>query len=113
MSADPIDDGVLQELAGRIAAALRPDRIVLFGSLARGESTGESDIDLFVQVPAGVETAQATAQAYAAIRPLRPKLDRSVDIVVKESSFVARYGDLVGTVVRAVMREGRELYAAR
>ena len=108
-----MDERVLQELADRIATAVHPDRIVLFGSLARGEATDDSDIDLFVQVPSGVETAQATAQAYAAIRPLRAKLDRSVDIVVKESSFVARYGDLVGTVVRPVLREGRELYAVR
>ena len=113
MSPDLIDEGVLQELAGRIADAVRPERIVLFGSFARGDATDDSDIDLFVEVPSGVETAQATTKAYAAIRPLRPRLGRSVDIVVKEHSFVARYGDLVGTVVRPVLREGRELYAAR
>lgn len=39
-----------REAADRIALALHPDRIVLFGSLAWGEPGQDSDIDLLVIV---------------------------------------------------------------
>jgi len=34
-----------------------------------------------------------------------------VDIVVVRKAYVERYGDLVGTVVRPALREGRVIYA--
>jgi hypothetical protein len=34
-----------------------------------------------------------------------------VDVVVVRTAYVQRYGDLVGTVVRPALREGKVLYA--
>lgn len=110
MAKTAIDQGLLDRLARLIATAVRPQRIVLFGSWARGEQESDSDLDLFVQVDAGRDVGQATQDACAAIRPLRPELGRGVDIVVKDAAFVERYGDLVGTVVRPALREGTVLY---
>ncbi len=97
-------------LARLIVRAVRPQRIVLFGSWARGEPEPDSDLDVFVQVEAGRDVGQATQDAYAAIRPLRRELGRGVDIVVKDAEFAERYGDQVGTVVRSALREGMVLY---
>jgi predicted nucleotidyltransferase len=107
-----LDNELLQALVRSIVAAVRPEKVVLFGSFARGDAGPDSDVDLFVQVDPGRDPGEVTTAAYAAIRPLRARLRRGVDIVVKERSFVERYGDLVGTVVRPVLREGKVLYAA-
>jgi predicted nucleotidyltransferase len=111
MNENELDDELLQALVESIVAALHPEKILLSGSFARGEAGPGSDVDLFVQVETGRSPGEATTKAYAAIRPFRPRLRRGVDIVVKERSFVERYGALVGTVVRPALREGKVLYA--
>ena len=110
MTTPALDEAILAEIVERIVAAVAPERIVLFGSHARSETDDYSDIDLFVQIEPGRSCAEASQTAYEAIRPLRSRLVCGVDIVVKDRSFVERYGDLVGTVVRPVLRDGRPLY---
>jgi predicted nucleotidyltransferase len=41
----------IQELADRIAREFKPDRIILFGSHARGTAGADSDVDLLVILP--------------------------------------------------------------
>lgn len=101
-----IEESTLAALVAALVEALRPEKIVLFGSAARGDAGPDSDIDLFVQVATG----EATRKCYAAIRPLRPEIPRGVDFIVHDRAFVERYGDLVGTIVRAVRRDGKVLY---
>ena len=42
---------LLQEIARRIRAMTTPERIILFGSYARGDAGADSDLDLLVIVP--------------------------------------------------------------
>lgn len=41
----------IQEVADSIARDFHPERIILFGSYARGQSTPDSDVDLLVVLP--------------------------------------------------------------
>ena len=105
-----IQESILARLVQTLVEALHPEKIVLFGSAARGDTGPDSDIDLFVQIAAGEDTGEAARRGYAALRPLRSVLPCGVDLVVKDRSFVERYGDLVGSVVRSVRRDGKVLY---
>lgn len=42
---------LLAEMVDRIRSAFRPERIILFGSTARGEATPASDVDLLIVAP--------------------------------------------------------------
>jgi predicted nucleotidyltransferase len=44
-------DPTLAEIVRRLVAAYQPERIYLFGSVARGEAGPDSDYDLLVIVP--------------------------------------------------------------
>ena len=112
MKRSPIDD-ILNALAERIREAVDPERIILFGSWARGDARRDSDIDLFIQVEPGRDIGQACGAAYAAIHPLQSLHGRGIDIIVRDRRFVRRYAGLVGTVLPAVEKEGRVLYARR
>jgi uncharacterized protein len=83
-----------------------PVKIILFGSHARGEAGPESDIDLLVVLP---EVANKR-QAAVAIRRVLRDLPVPKDIVVTTPEEIARRGDLVGTVLRPALREGKVLY---
>src|SRR3989442_15805701 len=43
-----IDKNVLDEIVRRLIAAVDPDRIILFGSHARGDARPDSDVDLLI-----------------------------------------------------------------
>ena len=98
---------LLQEITQRIRAVSDPEQIILFGSAARGEAGPDSDLDLLV-VKADVDSTRAeTDRIYRALADL----PLPVDVVVVRQAYVQRYGDLVGTVVRPALREGKVLYA--
>lgn len=105
-----VEEATLAGLVQALVDGLRPEKIVLFGSMARGQAGPDSDIDLFIEMEAGADVREAAKKAYAVIGPLYGELKRGVDIVVKDRAFVERYGDLVGSVVRSVRRDGKVLY---
>lgn len=106
-----LDESLLADLVRHIVAAVHPEKIVLFGSRATGAGRPDSDIDLFVQVETGRNMQETTKEVYRALRRMSKRPRVGIDIVVKERAFVERYGDLVGTVIRPALREGKVLYA--
>lgn len=90
----------------RIVTGFQPLRIILFGSHARGTATPSSDVDLLVVLPDVRDNREATV----AIRQALGDLLASKDIVVTTPDELARRGRLVGTVLRAALREGKVVY---
>src|SRR5438067_10620675 len=92
----------------RIVRDFHPLQIILFGSQARGEARPDSDIDLLVVLPAVGDKRRATVEIMRVLRDLPV----GVDIVVTTPGEIARRGQVVGTVLRAALREGKVLHAA-
>ena len=99
-------DHILQNMTERIVQTFDPIRVVLFGSRARGDEHAGSDVDLLVVLPK-VENKRETA---IAIRRLLRDIPIAKDIVVTSPQEIARRGNLVGSVLRPALREGRVLY---
>jgi predicted nucleotidyltransferase len=102
-----VDDRLLTEITRRIVAVSDPQQIILFGSQARGEAGPDSDLDLLVIKDEVTSPRAEAARIYRALAGLTTP----VDIVVARSDYVRRHRDIIGTVVRPALREGRVLYA--
>lgn len=98
----------LPSLVERVVERFDPQKVVLFGSLARGEPNYDSDVDLLVvfdhleledKRPLTVEIRRALAHF-----PV-PK-----DIVVTDVDEIERRGHLVGPILRPALEEGRAVY---
>lgn len=98
---------MLAEITRRIRAVSDPQQIILFGSYARGDASPDSDLDLLVVKDEVDSTRAEAARIYRALADLTIP----IDVVVVRTAYVQRYGDLVGTVVRPALREGKVLYA--
>ena len=93
---------VVARMVALIADEFEPERIILFGSRARGEARPDSDVDLLVVMPDGTDETRATIAMHALLHAMPlPK-----DIVVTTPDEIARRGHIVGTVLRAALREG-------
>lgn len=102
------DPAALETLVRRIVEVARPDRIVLFGSAARGEMGPDSDIDVLV-VKSGVEHRRRLAQD---IYMNLSGLGVGVDLIVLTPEDLEAQRDSVGSIVGPALDEGRVIYAA-
>jgi HEPN domain-containing protein/predicted nucleotidyltransferase len=101
-------DDVADEVAARIAEAIRPWRIVLFGSRARGDAHDRSDYDILVEVDAG---ATPQGEIDRQIRELFLGRALPLDVKVRPPGEIERRRDDPGALEWDVAREGRILYA--
>ena len=84
----------------RMAVGDEVQTLILFGSIARGEATNNSDVDLAVVAPAGWDGRAALEDA------VRSRLGNDCDVVVlTPEEFVDRPGT-TEPVVRDILREG-------
>jgi predicted nucleotidyltransferase len=90
----------------RIVQGFHPLRVVLFGSHARGTAIAESDVDLLVVLREVADKRRTTVE----IRRALGDLPVSKDIIVTTPDEIVRRGELVGSVLRPALREGKVLY---
>jgi len=102
------DQRVLDELVRRTVEAVRPLRIILFGSAARGQMGPHSDLDVLVVMPDGCDRRAVAGRLYRAYRGL----GLAHDIVVVSESDVEQYGQNPYLVIYTALKEGKELYRA-
>jgi uncharacterized protein len=97
-----------EAIAARIASAVRPWRIVLFGSRARGDASEDSDCDVYVEVD---EPRERLGETERRIRTLFIGPGWRVDLTVRARGEIERRSRDPGTIEWDVAREGRLLYA--
>ncbi len=90
----------------RIVERFNPLRVILFGSHARGEASPWSDVDLLVVLPEAPDKRQTAVQ----ILRVLSDLPVAKDVVVTTPDEIARRGDLIGTVLRPALRDGKVVY---
>jgi predicted nucleotidyltransferase len=101
-------NGVLDEVVQRIVRVAAPERIILFGSAARGDARGDSDLDLLVVTRDGQHRGQLTRQIYRSLIGVGV----AVDVVVVTMNDIERYAESPALVIASALRDGRLLYVA-
>lgn len=96
----------IKRYCDKIATAFKPQKIILFGSHAYGEPHEDSDVDVLVVMP---KSRRLGRRASLKIRQ-QISAPFSVDIIVRDPSFVAerlREGD---TFLEEITEKGRVMY---
>ncbi|HBI43732.1 MAG TPA: nucleotidyltransferase domain-containing protein [Planctomycetales bacterium] len=101
---DPV---ILADIVRRIVEAASPEKIVLFGSAARGTMGPDSDLDLLV-IKAGKFNRDRISRAI--YRNMSGEI--GVDAIVVTPEEVERYRNSHCLVICPAMREGRVVYEA-
>jgi predicted nucleotidyltransferase len=99
-------ENLLQEIVGRILAVVQPDRIILFGSAARGEMTPDSDVDLLVLEPSPEQPRRDSVKLRNALRGL----GYPFDVIVMATERFEETKDVIGGLAYPARKHGRVLY---
>jgi predicted nucleotidyltransferase len=67
--------GMLAEMVRRVVDAASPDKVILFGSRARGDHRPDSDIDLLIIKDSGLPRSRRSMDIHAALGGLPIQVD--------------------------------------
>jgi predicted nucleotidyltransferase len=102
----PIVEAVVREMVQRILQVGDPQKVVLFGSRARGEARPNRDYDLLVIEPSSQPRYKRTAKYRRALIGVHP----AKDIVVWTPDEVAEWRNVPNAFVTTALGEGVVLY---
>jgi predicted nucleotidyltransferase len=102
-----LSNRTLREIVRRVVEVAQPERIILFGSAARGEMGPNSDVDLLV-VKANAHRRQLAQQIYRNLIGV----GQAVDVVVVTPDDIERYRNTHALIIAPALREGKVVYAA-
>ena len=108
-----VSDDLLAQMAQVIVREVEPERIILFGSHARGEARPGSDVDLLVIEREDFGKQRSRRREASLLWRALARFPVSKDIVVYSQAEAAAWKDSPGHLVARALREGRVLYERR
>ena len=101
-----IDDEVVTDVVRRVVDTFHPKRVVVFGSVARGETGPDSDMDLFVEMESDLRYIDRCVAVRTALHDVQIPLD----VFVYTPAEVVAHRGRVGNLLSYVESEGKVLY---
>ena len=98
---------ILEDIINRIVETVHPEKIILFGSAARGEMGPHSDVDLLI-IRKGGHSRKLVGQIYRKLHGV----GAAVDAVMVSPGDVERYKDSHALIIKPALAEGRVVYDA-
>ena len=106
MEKHELSQRTLDDIIRRVVDVAQPERIILFGSAARGEMNRHSDVDLLIVKEGG--DANLRARIYERLYGVRV----AVDAILVSPADIERYKNSHALVIKPALLEGRVVYEA-
>ena len=103
-----ISQAVIRKFGRRIGTEFHAERVILFGSYARGEASEDSDVDLFVILPGSGRGFDEAVRIHVELRP-----PFAIDVLVRTPEVVRRRLKMGDPFIRSIFEEGKILYESR
>jgi predicted nucleotidyltransferase len=97
---------ILDRIVRKIAENAMTEKIILFGSWAKGAATDDSDLDLLIVM----NVRDSKRQEAIKIDLLLEGIPLPTDVIVVTPQDIEKYRNCPGTIIRQAVQEGRVLY---
>ena len=99
---------VVDDIVDLIVPLVEPDKIILFGSYARGDQTEKSDVDLLILKKGLTDGYNFMNTLYTAF--FKRKFGISIDVIPIDYDKYYELCDTIGYIYYNVKREGKLVY---
>ncbi|MBF0608052.1 MAG: nucleotidyltransferase domain-containing protein [Candidatus Magnetobacterium sp. LHC-1] len=103
---EPTEDDVLKKIVDVITGNFQPDKIILFGSVARGDNNHESDYDICVIKKGVTYRRELTQEIYKSLCGT----NASVDVIVETPERFDELKDNPYLIYKNISEEGKLVY---
>ncbi len=100
-------DTEIKRMVRRIVRKFNPEKIILFGSHARGDADADSDVDLLVVMDVKGSKRRKAVEIGVALHDV----DLAKDVIVVRPGEYAWRRKIIGTIERPADLEGKVMYA--
>ena len=104
-----VEEQEIRRVAEHIGRQADAERVVLFGSYARGEATEHSDVDLLVIAPSDLPRFKRSRALYKLLRPY----PFGMDLLVYTPDEIEKGQQSPLSFVSTALREGKTVYVRR
>ncbi len=104
-----INKDKIKNVARNMASATNAERVILFGSYARGDATEQSDVDLIIIAESDLPRFKRSRELYKLLKP-HPF---AMDIVVYTPIEIEKGEKTKLSFISTVLKEGETLYQKR
>jgi predicted nucleotidyltransferase len=98
----------MDKILSLIVSLVSPDQVILFGSYARGNTTGKSDIDLLIIKKDLKDSNEITDLLYRAF--YNNKIGIPVDLIVMDYNKYLKLNNEIGFIYKTIKQEGKLIY---
>lgn len=96
----------IENLVQRIVERIQPQKVLIFGSYAKGTATLKSDLDILVIKETGLPMANRADD----LKPVLARLLIPVDVHIYTAEEVAEYGKERFSFIESVLKSGKVIY---
>lgn len=102
----PLNDDLVRDIVRRIVETAQPEKVILFGSQARGDAQPRSDFDLLVIKQSDEPRYRRSVPLYVALADLPVE----VEVMVYTPEEVEEWREVPQAFVTTAVREGTTIY---
>jgi predicted nucleotidyltransferase len=99
---------IMEQIVALITSKTSPERIILFGSYARGDNTEKSDIDILILIKNLENERKITGALYKAL--LNENIPIPIDFIAIDYDKYNKLKNETGYIYKTIEREGQILY---
>ena len=98
----------IDQIVNTIVSAVAPDKVILFGSQARGDQRNDSDVDLLILKKGLKNERELTNNLY--LEFFNKKISTPVDLIAVDYDKYYQLNNDIGYIYKTVNQEGKVLY---
>jgi len=106
----PVTPDILEQMVSMIVAEVSPERIIVFGSWAKGTARSDSDVDFLIIESEPFGPNRSRRQEMSRLWRLLSRFAIPKDILVYSQDEVEQWQNSVNHIIATALREGKVLY---
>jgi predicted nucleotidyltransferase len=99
---------IIEQIVAFITSKISPEKIILFGSYARGENTNTSDIDILILIKNLENERKVTGALYKAL--LNENIPIPIDFLALDFDKYNTLKKEIGYIYKTIEHEGQIIY---